>query len=94
MIDFNSFYLHSIPLWLLRRLDGLEEQLQNIATKQGTSVNKLVELVNENEEIVDEMKANLRQTVVAAMAKIVMRSDGKSPSIEGLDEYYSISLVL
>ncbi len=77
MINFNSFYLHSILLCLLHRLDGLEEQLQNIVTKQGASVNKLVELVNENEGIVNEMKANLRQTVVAAMAKVVMRSDGK-----------------
>ena len=59
------------------RLDGLAEQLEDIAATQGTNVDKIISLVNENEEILNDMKANLRQTVVASLAKIVMRSDGK-----------------
>ncbi len=58
-------------------LDGLAEQLEDIAATQGTNVEKIISLVNENEEILNAMKANLRQTVVASLAKIVMRSDGE-----------------
>mmetsp|Transcript_28175 Transcript_28175/g.48610 ORF Transcript_28175/g.48610 Transcript_28175/m.48610 type:complete len:404 (-) Transcript_28175:212-1423(-) len=56
-------------------LVGLEQDLQDIATKQGKNVNDLIDLVNENELILSEMKGNLRQTFVAAIAKVVMVSD-------------------
>ena len=59
------------------RLDGLADELEEIAAEQGTNVNRIVELVNENERILAAMKTNLRQTVVTALAKIIMRSDGK-----------------
>mmetsp|Transcript_14921 Transcript_14921/g.26964 ORF Transcript_14921/g.26964 Transcript_14921/m.26964 type:complete len:397 (-) Transcript_14921:129-1319(-) len=56
-------------------LIGLEQDLRRIATDQGKNVNELVDLVNENELVLDQMKGNLRQTFVAAMARVVMRSD-------------------
>ena len=55
---------------LSNRLVGLEQDLQDIATKQGKNVNDLIDLVNENELILSQMKGNLRQTFVAAMAKV------------------------
>ena len=58
-------------------LVGLENELRNIATTQGVNVTKIVELVNENEDILEQMKANMRQTFVTAMAKIIMRSDSE-----------------
>jgi len=56
-------------------LVGLEQDLQDITTKQGKNVNDLIDLVNENELILSQMKGNLRQTFVAAIAKVVMESD-------------------
>ena len=55
---------------LSNRLVGLEQDLQDIATKQGKNVNDLIDLVNENELILSQMKGNLRQMFVAAMAKV------------------------
>lgn len=57
------------------QLKSVEEKLQAIAWKQGTNVEELVELVNENESILKIMKANLKETFVAAMAAVVIRSD-------------------
>mmetsp|Transcript_27107 Transcript_27107/g.57573 ORF Transcript_27107/g.57573 Transcript_27107/m.57573 type:complete len:398 (-) Transcript_27107:279-1472(-) len=56
-------------------LIGIERELRNIATQQGTCVKELIDLVNENESILGRMKGYLRQMFVASMAKIVMRSD-------------------
>lgn len=53
----------------------LENDLQGIATKQGMSLNEIINLVNENEDVLEEMKGNLRTTFVTAMAQLVMRSD-------------------
>ena len=69
------FYFASLPLPI--RLDGLADELEDIAAAQGTSANKILELVDDNETIINEMKANLRKTVAAAMARVVMRSDGE-----------------
>jgi len=55
---------------LSNRLIGLEQDLRRIATDQGKNVNELVDLVNENELVLDQMKLNLRQTFVAAMARV------------------------
>ncbi len=71
------------------RLDGLADALEEIATAQGTNVERITDLVNENESILGAMKANLRRTVVTALAKIVMRSDGKK-SIGGWSEFICI----
>ena len=54
----------------------MEAALNNIAEKQGTNVNQLVDLVNENEEILTAMKGKLKQTFVQTMLALVMRSDG------------------
>ena len=56
-------------------LVGIEQDLGNIATTQGTNVEEIVQLVNENEEILALMKSNLTQTFFSAMVKIVLRSD-------------------
>lgn len=56
-------------------LKGLESRLQTIAEEQGTNVDSLVELVNENQSILGQMKNNLKQKFAAAVANIVIRSD-------------------
>lgn len=56
-------------------LIGLEGDLNEIATTQGKNVDEIIELVNENEVVLDQMKGNLRQTFVAAVATVVIRTD-------------------
>jgi len=56
-------------------LISMEKDLRKIAVEQNINVDEIVELVNENEGILSEMKTNLRQLCVASMAQIVMRSD-------------------
>jgi len=51
------------------RLIGLEEELNEIAMTQGKNVKEIIELVNENEVVLDQMKESLRQTFVTAVAK-------------------------
>ena len=41
-------------------MQGLEEQLSEIARKQGVNVNEIVMLVRENEEILSKQKSNLK----------------------------------
>lgn len=53
----------------------MEQKLQKIAKKQGTNANHLVSLVNENELLLNTMKMNLKETFVAGVLKIVLRSD-------------------
>jgi len=56
-------------------LRGVEESLAEIAQQQNTNVEQLVNIVNENQSILNEMKTNLKQTFVAAVASIVIQSD-------------------
>jgi len=56
-------------------LVGVESKLQLIAKKQGTNAEHLVSLVNENELLLSKMKNNLKETFVAGVLKIVIRSD-------------------
>ena len=58
-------------------LKEVEQGLQEIAEIQGENVNEIIRLVNENEEILNQMKANMRQTFACAIANVVMRSDSK-----------------
>ena len=51
--------------------------MQDVSKTQETNVDKIVELVNENEEILTKMRFNLTQMFVTEMAKVVMRSDSK-----------------
>jgi len=53
----------------------VEEELRGIADKQSINVNKLVELVKENETILAQMRDNLRQRIVQDIISIVMKSD-------------------
>lgn len=56
-------------------LRDVEEDLRGIADEQGMNVNRIVDLVNENEEILSKMKHNLKESFVAGLAKVIMRSD-------------------
>lgn len=56
-------------------LKGVEESLAEIAQQQNTNVEQLVNIVNENQSILNQMKTNLKQTFVAAVASIVIQSD-------------------
>ncbi|KAL7508730.1 hypothetical protein ACHAXN_006070, partial [Cyclotella atomus] len=56
-------------------MQGLEEQLSEIARKQGVNVNEIVMLVRENEEILSKQKSNLKQTFVSDMARAFISSE-------------------
>mmetsp|Transcript_2574 Transcript_2574/g.5465 ORF Transcript_2574/g.5465 Transcript_2574/m.5465 type:complete len:395 (+) Transcript_2574:155-1339(+) len=75
-------------------LKSVEQSLQNIAAEQGTSVNHLVQLVNENESILNAMKANMKETFVASMAGIVLRSDADGNGKIDLHELPLLSIRL
>lgn len=76
------------------RLVGLEQDLHDIAVRQGTNVNQIVDLVNENESLLSAMKSNLRQVFVTSMAKVVMRSDTDGDMKIDLKEVSLLSLRL
>mmetsp|Transcript_40875 Transcript_40875/g.87055 ORF Transcript_40875/g.87055 Transcript_40875/m.87055 type:complete len:344 (+) Transcript_40875:3-1034(+) len=57
------------------RAAAVEEELRGIAEKQNFNVNKLVELVQENGEILAQMRNNLRQRIVQDIIAIVVKSD-------------------
>jgi len=57
------------------RAAALEEELRGIADKQQVNVEKLVDLVKENEMILAQMRDNLRQRIVQDIITIVMKSD-------------------
>ncbi|KAL3776443.1 hypothetical protein ACHAWO_005917 [Cyclotella atomus] len=53
----------------------VENELRLIVADQGANVTEIVELVRENETILDAMKHNLRESFVAEMARLILRSD-------------------
>lgn len=57
------------------RASAVEEELRAIADQQQVNVDKLVELVKENELILHQMRENLRQRIVQDMITIVVKSD-------------------
>lgn len=57
------------------RAASVEEELRGIAERQEVNVNKLVELVKENGEILAKMRDNLRQRIVQDIITIVVKSD-------------------
>eukprot|EP00970_Alexandrium_tamarense_P012917 scaffold3159_cov191-Alexandrium_tamarense.AAC.5 len=57
------------------RARAVEEELRSIADKQQVNVNKLVDLVKENDAILVQMRTNLRQRIVQDVIKIVVSSD-------------------
>lgn len=56
-------------------VQAVEENLSAIAKEQGTNVNKLVQLVKENEATIAAMKVNLRRTAIEDVTYIVMSAD-------------------
>ena len=58
-----------------QRFEGVENELQELATPQGTNVERLVGLVGENEQILFLMRENLRQKVLQDVISIVVRTD-------------------
>ncbi|KAL7546012.1 hypothetical protein ACHAWF_009358 [Thalassiosira exigua] len=58
-------------------LVGLERELSTIARKQGMTAGKLVDLVNENEDIGEMKKRNLRLAFGATIAKVLIRVDSE-----------------
>jgi len=59
----------------------VEEQLQDISLAQERNVDKLIDLVKENERILAEMKDNLRQRIVQDILGIVVRSDRNNSGV-------------
>lgn len=57
------------------RAAAVEEELREIANQQQVNVDKLVELVKENEIILQKMRDNLRQRIVQDIITIVVKSD-------------------
>ena len=57
------------------RASAVEEELREIADRQQFNVDKLIDLVNENEEILDQMRENLRSKIVQDIIHIVIKSD-------------------
>mmetsp|Transcript_27489 Transcript_27489/g.46722 ORF Transcript_27489/g.46722 Transcript_27489/m.46722 type:complete len:395 (-) Transcript_27489:367-1551(-) len=57
------------------RASAVEEELREIADRQQFNVDKLIDLVNENEEVLDQMRENLRSKIVQDIIHIVIKSD-------------------
>lgn len=57
------------------RAKVVEEELREIASEQQVNVDKLVDLVKENEAILDQMQDNLRQRIVQDVMRIVVMCD-------------------
>lgn len=58
------------------RFSGVEEEFQDIAKDQHSSVEKIVDLVKENNEILNSMRENLRQRIIQDVIGTVVRTDG------------------
>ena len=57
------------------RAGAVEEELREIADRQQFNVDRLIDLVNENEDILDQMRDNLRQKITQDIIRIVIKSD-------------------
>eukprot|EP00986_Skeletonema_menzelii_P013083 scaffold7431_cov228-Skeletonema_menzelii.AAC.3 len=57
------------------RASAVEEELREIADRQQFNVDKLINLVKENEEVLDQMRENLRSKIVQDIIHIVIKSD-------------------
>jgi len=75
-------------------LVGVEQKLEKIAQEQGANVNHLVSLVNENELLLNRMKMSLKETFVAGVLKIVLRSDADGDMKIDLKELPLLSIRL
>jgi len=75
-------------------LQGVEKALQEITSQQGADASQFVTLVKENQSILDQMRANLKQTFVTAVANIVIQSDRDGDTKIDLKELPLLSLRL
>ena len=69
------FFVTKSPETIPGRAKVVEEELREIASEQQVNVDKLVDLVKENEMILDQMQDNLRQRIVQDVMKIVVMCD-------------------
>jgi Skp family chaperone for outer membrane proteins len=58
-----------------KKAGAAEEQLREIADQQNFNMYRLIDLVNESEKILDQMRDNLRQKVAQDIIRIVIKSD-------------------
>jgi len=63
------------------RAKVVEEELREIASEQQVNVDKLVDLVKENEAILDQMQDNLRQRIVQDVMRIVVMCDTNNDGV-------------
>jgi len=63
------------------RFGDIEQELQEVAIEQDSTVEELVELVRINEETMDLMRENLRQKVIQDVIGIVIRSEKDNDQI-------------
>lgn len=59
----------------VERAEDMEEELREISRRQGRNADALMDLVKENEQIILEMKDNLRQRIVQDVLRLVIKSD-------------------
>ena len=57
------------------RAGAIEEELREIVDRQHFNVDRLIDLVNENEDVLDQMRDNLRKKIVQDIIHIVIKSD-------------------
>jgi predicted metallo-beta-lactamase superfamily hydrolase len=67
--------LNSTSIFAHHSARVVEQELRLIVDEQGSNVNQIIELVRENETLLDAMKQNLRESFVAEMARLILRSD-------------------
>jgi hypothetical protein len=70
--------IHNDYIYTFFRYDGVERQLQHIALAQGTSIDVIIGLVKDNEDILDLMRDNLRQKVIEDILGIVTRHESSN----------------
>jgi len=74
------------------RAAKVEGQLRDIADKQQVNVNKLVELVKENENVLVEMRQNLRKRIVQDIIATVVRGDKNNDLVIDKNEAKELAL--
>jgi len=74
------------------RAAAVEEQLREIADRQQVNVDKLVNLVKENEIILAKMRDNLRQRIVQDIITIVVKSDTDNDNTINKSEAKTLAL--
>lgn len=63
----------------------MERQLQHIALTQRTSIDVIIGLVKDNEEILDLMRDNLRQKVIEDIICILIKHDSRTHLIDKVE---------